>query len=301
MKAIANAHDPRTWTDAHLHVWDAGVLRAPWFAQAPQFAGRFDLARYAAEGGVGGGVVFVEADMSPADRLREAQLFQEWARASGRPFATIACIEPGVAGFGDELARIAQVPGVRGARRVLHGGDVPFGTERFAADLRRLGQAGLSFDFCVRWSDLPLVEQHARSAPDTALVLDHLGNPPIRAGWSSPERAEWQRLVARVAACPNVRVKWSAMFENAGRALGVDEMRPWFEWCLACFGPTRVMWGSNWPVCFTPGTGARLSHWIDACSALAGELSADEQAAVLGGNAWRHYRCQVGAWHQPGA
>ncbi len=304
--ANANASDPATWTDAHLHAWDASVLRAPWFSQAPQFAGRFDLARYAAEGaGLAsrGGVVFVEADMAPADRLREAELFAahfaDWARARGIAFATVAGIEPGAEGFARELATVGRVAGVSGARRVLHGGDIAFGTERFAADLRALRAVRLSFDFCVRWTDLAVVEQLARTAPDTTLVLDHLGNPPIKQGWSSPERADWQRLVARVAACENVAVKWSAMFENAGRAMSVDEARPWFEWCLACFGATRVMWGSNWPVCFAPSSGARLSQWIEVSAALAAELPVDEQAAILGLNAQRHYRCQDGAWHQP--
>ena len=186
------------------------------------------------------------------------------------------------------LARkTARVRGVTGARRVLHGGDVPFGGARFVADLRALGAARLSFDFCVRWSDLALVESCAREAGETTLVLDHLGNPPLRAGWSSPERAEWQRLVARVAACGNTSVKWSAMFENAGCAVTAVEARPWFEWCLACFGPTRMMWGSNWPVCFA---NARLSQWIEASAALAGELTPDEQAAILGANALRVHR-----------
>jgi len=287
MRAPATATDPRTWADAHLHVWDADVLSAPWFAQAPQFAGRFDLSRYAAEGGVGGGVVLVEADMAARDRAREARLFAEWGAASGRAFATVAGIEPGAAGFAEELAAIVRVRGVTGARRVLHGGDTPFGGARFVAELRALGAAGLSFDFCVRWSDLALVERCAREACETTLMLDHLGNPPLRAGWNSPERADWQRLVARVASCENARVKWSAMFENAGRAVTPDEARPWFDWCLACFGPTRMMWGSNWPVCFA---NARLLQWIEASAELAGELTADEQAAILGGNARRVYR-----------
>jgi L-fuconolactonase len=284
---VARASDPATWTDAHLHVWDAAVLAAPWFAQAPQFAGRFDLSRYAAEGGVGGGVVFVEADMAAADRVREAELFAQWGAASGRRFATVAGIEPGVAGFADERDSVARARGVSGARRVLHGGDIAFAGERFAADLRALGAAGMSFDFCVRWPDLALVESCARAAPETVLVLDHLGNPPLRAGWDSPERAEWQRIVARVAACGNTRVKWSAMFENAGRAVTAGEARPWFEWCLACFGASRTMWGSNWPVCFA---NARLAQWIDASATLAGALSPDEQSAILGGNAVRVHR-----------
>ena len=82
-------------------------------------------------------------------------------------------------------------------------------------------------------------------------------------------------------------MKWSAMFENAGCAVTAVEARPWFEWCLACFGPTRMMWGSNWPVCFA---NARLSQWIEASAALAGELTPDEQAAILGANALRVHR-----------
>jgi len=287
MKAIATAADPRTWTDAHLHVWDAGALRAPWFTQAPQFAGTFDVARYLAEGGVRGGIVFVEADMAPGDRAREAGLFAQWGRASGLAWASIAGIDPGRDSVLDEIGAALRVEGVSGARRVLHGGDIPFTTEQFRIGLHRLGSNRLTFDFCVRWTDLALVESCAREAPGTVLVLDHLGNPPLRAAWDSPERAERQRLVARVAACENTRVKWSAMFENAGRAMGADEIRPWFEWCLACFGPTRMMWGS---VCFAPGSGARLSQWIEASAALAGELTPDEQAAILGANARRVYR-----------
>ncbi|RLS97494.1 MAG: hypothetical protein DWI10_00330 [Planctomycetota bacterium] len=71
-------------------------------------------------------------------------------------------------------------------------------------------------------------------------------------------------------------------------ALSIDEARPWFEWCVACFGPTRVLWGSNWPVYFSS---ARLSEWIELSGLLANELSHDEQAAVLGDNARRVSRC----------
>jgi L-fuconolactonase len=176
---------------------------------------------------------------------------------------------------------------VTGARRVLHGADIPFSTERFIVDLHRLGSHRLAFDFCIRWTDLPVLDGVLERVHGANFVLDHLGNPPIRAGWSSPERAEWQRLVARIAAHGHVVVKWSAMFENAGRALAVDEARPWFEWCLACFGPTRLIWGSNWPVCFAE---APVARWIESTATLAGELAPDEQAAILGGNARRVYR-----------
>jgi predicted TIM-barrel fold metal-dependent hydrolase len=287
---MANADavfDHMTWSDAHLHVWDAAELRAPWFTQAPHFAGSFNLSRVASEGGTGGPVVLVEADMAPSDSAREAQSLAASARAEGRRFAIVAAVDLGAADFAAQLDAVAEITEVRGARRVFHARDVPFGTTRFLADLRVLGSHGFSFDFCTRWSDLALVEHSARSAPDAMIILDHLGNPPLRAGWLSPERLEWQRLVARVAACDNVSVKWSAMFENAGRALSADEARPWVEWCLECFGPTRVMWGSNWPVCFAT---TRLTQWIRVTTEIATAWSADERRAVLMENALRIYR-----------
>jgi L-fuconolactonase len=291
MTLAASAANPSTWTDAHLHVWDSAVLAPPWLAQAPQFAGKFDLARYHAEGGTRGGLVFVEADMARADRRREAELFAEWGDASGLPWASVAGIEPGL-GINDEaclaqIAMVGRVRGVTGARRVLHGADIPFSTERFIVDLHRLGSHRLAFDFCIRWTDLAVLEGVLERVEGAKFVLDHLGNPPIRAGWSSAECVEWQRLLARVARHSHIAVKWSAMFENAGRALTADEVRPWFEWCLTCFGPSRMIWGSNWPVCFS---NARLTDWIDVCAKLGGELTSDEQAAIFSENARRVYR-----------
>ena len=287
MMRAATAIESSTWTDAHLHLWDSSVLAAPWLANAPQFSGCFDFSRYMKDGGVGGGVVLVEANVAPKDRTREAALLAAWGATTGRACAVIAGIEPSSANFEEELTAARALPSVRGARHVLHTQPFESVTQRFEADLFALAAQRLTFDFCVRWRDLPSVEGCARALPHLQFVLDHLGNPPIQSAWNSPERAEWKRLIARVAACDNVSVKWSAMFENAGRALSIDEARPWFEWCVACFGPTRVMWGSNWPVCFS---NARLSEWIEVSAGLAGELTLDEQASVLGDNVRRVYR-----------
>lgn len=283
----ARAADPATWSDAHLHLWDPVSLAPPWLAQAPSLAHGFDLARYRREGGVGGALVLVEADFASPDRPREAETLSCWAREAGRTHAVVAGIEPGGAGFAQELAAARALPAVRGARRVLHGGHGAPGSARFVEDLRTLAAHGIPFDFCVRWSDLPLVERCAREVPEATLVLDHLGNPPLRAGWMSAERIEWQRLVARVAANPRVVVKWSAMFENAGRAIDAGEARPWVEWCLEVFGCGRVLWGSNWPVCFTE---APLARWIEVTAAIAGRLGASEQDAILSANATGLYR-----------
>jgi L-fuconolactonase len=175
---------------------------------------------------------------------------------------------------------------VRGGRRVLHGG--PFhATDAFIADLKQLAAADLSFDFCVRSADLPEVTRCLQAVSGLRAVLDHLGNPPIRAGWKSPEAEAWRRDVRDVAACPNAVVKLSAMFENAGGSIDADAARPWFRSCLDAFGADRMMWGSNWPVCFRK---APLAAWQDVTLSLLADLQPPERDAILGATAVRIYR-----------
>lgn len=274
--------------DAHLHLWDAAIVAPPWLANVPRLAGRFDLARYRAEGGRAEAAVLVEADVAVADRGREAAMLSEWGRLFAA-HAVVAGIEPGAGSFAEELGWARSTPATCGGRRVLHGGQFR-ASERFIADLRSLASANLSFDFCVRCADLPEVIRCLRAVPELRAIVDHLGNPPIRAGWDSDAAASWRRDIADVATCRNAVVKLSAMFENAGGAIEVAEARPWVDWCLARFGPQRLLWGSNWPVCFID---APLVAWLELTQSLVGDLSTAEQAAVLGENAARTYRLGV--------
>lgn len=271
--------------DAHLHLWDAAVLSPPWFVHAPQFSGRFDLARYRAEGGTAGSLVLVEADVAVVDRVREAALLDCWGRDATR-HVVVAGMAPGDGTFAVEVKHARETTTIPGGRRVLHGG--PFrATDRFLADLALLAATDLSFDFCVRWVDLPEVTRCLRAVPALRAILDHLGNPPIRMGWDSPEADAWRRDVRGVAKCPNAVVKLSGMFENAGGAIDAEAAGPWFRWCLEAFGAERMMWGSNWPVCFRA---APLAAWQEVTEALIGERPTAERTAILGDVAARIYR-----------
>jgi L-fuconolactonase len=271
--------------DAHLHLWDESLLAPPWLVAVPHLSGRFDRERYRAEGGTGGPIVLVEADVAAGDRAREAGLLDRWGREAPR-HAVVAAIAPGEATFADELEVVRRYPMIRGGRRVLHGG--PFrATDAFIADLSRLAADDLSFDFCVRCADLPEVGRCLRGVPKLRAIVDHLGNPPIRAGWNSPEADAWRRDVRGVAECENAVVKLSAMFENAGGAIDADAARPWFGWCLEAFGSDRMMWGSNWPVCFQK---APLTAWREVTESLLADLQPGERDSILGATAARIYR-----------
>ena len=271
--------------DSHLHLWDASLLAPPWLAAAPDLAGRFDLARYRADGGTAGSLVLVEADCASGDRGCEVELLDRWGREAAR-HAVVAGIAPGERTFADECARAVRSPAIRGGRRVLHGG--PFrAADAFIADLKRLAAADLTFDFCVRCGDLSEVKRCLQAVPMLRGILDHLGNPPIRSGWNSPEADAWRRDVRSVANCENAVVKLSAMFENAGGAIAAETARPWFAWCLEAFGAERMMWGSNWPVCFTD---VPLAAWREVTEELLAPLQPGERESILGGTAERTYR-----------
>jgi L-fuconolactonase len=273
--------------DAHLHLWDPSTLAPPWLADVPALHGRFDLERYRREGGTAEAIVVVEADVAVADRIREAKVLAASGSAGAR-CAVIAGLGPGEPSFTAELGHAVQSKAIPGGRRVLHGGSFR-ATEAFIADLGTMAAADRSFDFCVRCGDLPEVTRCLRAVPSLQAIVDHLGNPPIRAGWDSAEADAWRRDVRQMAACPNAFVKWSAMFENAGRAIDLDTARPWFRWCLDAFGPERMMWGSNWPVCF-PNT--PLSSWLRLSERLLDEVDAEARADLMGRTATAVYRLE---------
>jgi L-fuconolactonase len=90
------------------------------------------------------------------------------------------------------------------------------------------------------------------------------------------------------AELPNVWVKVSGMIEEADwQAWRPDDLRPYVDRVLEWFGPRRLMFGSNWPVCLLAGSYAQV---LDALSGLLAGLADDERAMILGGNAVAAYR-----------
>ena len=123
-----------------------------------------------------------------------------------------------------------------------------------------------------------MIERH----PNLAVVVDHGGKPPIAAGGWQP----WADLVAQIARHANVHCKLSGLATEARTDWTPETLRPWVEHLLACFGPARLMWGSDWPVVNLAGGYAR---WLAASDLLLGELAAPDRAAIFGANARRFY------------
>ncbi len=148
--------------------------------------------------------------------------------------------------------------------------------------LAAMARAGLVFDALVLPRHLPKLLEVIGRHSDLTFVLDHCGKPQLATG----EIAIWQRDVALLAKHPNIVCKLSGLVTEAAPDWQIADLRQAVDHARACFGPQRLVWGSDWPVVNLAGGYAR---WFAAAETLLADLSPDEKADVFGGNAARIY------------
>jgi L-fuconolactonase len=151
-------------------------------------------------------------------------------------------------------------------------------TTGFAA----LARHRLVFDALVLPRHLPRLTRVVDRHPDLIFVIDHLAKPPVAQAALAP----WDRDIAALAQRPNVLCKLSGLITEAGPDWTIADLQPYAAHVLACFGPDRVLWGSDWPVVDLAGG---YNRWWQATEALLAALSPPDKGAILGGNAQRIY------------
>jgi len=150
--------------------------------------------------------------------------------------------------------------------------------------LRALGAAGLAYDLMIRPAQFDVAARTVAAHPELRFVLDHLGKPPIADGPIGP----WADGIRALARFPNLYCKLSGMVTVADHSRWTaDDIRPYASVALDAFGPDRVMFGSDWPVCLIA---ADYRGVVDLAVELTGSLTSAERESVLGGTAQRVYR-----------
>ena len=274
-----------TIIDTHLHLIYRERLRYPWIDGAPYLQQDFPLERYQSEArrcGVGA-ALHMEVDVDEADIEAETRNVERIAAEPGALLrGAISACRPEHADFPAFLERQLADPFVKGFRRVLHQApDSLSESPTFRANIARLKGGGRPFDLCVLPHQIGRAAALADLAPDVQFVLDHCGVPAIK------DRAEhpWRRHIGEIAKRPNVVVKISGVVAYADpESWTLEDIRPYVEHVIACFGWDRVVWGSDWPVCTVS---ASLSTWVAATHALIAGCSLDERRKLLEGNARR--------------
>jgi L-fuconolactonase len=268
--------------DAHHHVWDPGTRQHDWLADLPALQRRFgldDFAEVSEAEQVGASVlVQVLADtgetdefLALADRGNVVAAVVGWADLAGPDVAT-------------EIARLRGLPGgdrLAGIRHLVQ--DEPdagwLDRPEVRRGLRAVGAAGLCYDLLIHPGQLPAALRVTGDLDDVRFVLDHGGKPAIGAGLVEP----WAQQVAELASRPNVTCKLSGLVTEAGPGWEPAQIAPYAGWLLDCFGPGRLMFGSDWPVCTLAATYGQVVALARAL--VGGRLSPAETDAVFGQNA----------------
>lgn len=280
--------------DTHQHLWDLDRFRLSWLKPGTQLARNHTLADYqmAAAGLDIVKTIYMEVDLDPAQQQAEADFVIATCRQ--RDSGMVGGVVSGRPAAENFIAYIKQFRGsryVKGVRQVLHADSTPPEyclDPGFVRGVRALGEIGLRFDLCMRPAELADAGKLVDNCPGTQFILDHCGNAPVHtAGGAAPDRAQWQHDMAALAKRTNLVCKVSGLVNTAKKgAWGPADLAPIVNHVLDVFGPDRVMFASDWPVCTTVAT---LAEWIAALKAVVVERPADQQRKLFHDNAARIY------------
>ncbi|WP_030178319.1 amidohydrolase family protein [Streptomyces sp. NRRL S-813] len=274
--------------DAHHHVWDLAVRDQDWIT-GPELRPlrrdftMTDLAPQARAAGVDR-TVLVQTVTVPEETPEFLALAEEHELIAG-VVGWVDLTRPDIA---DELARLSDLPGGRHLKGIRHQVQAePDPQWLLRADVRRglaaVAAAGLVYDLVVVHHQLPACARAAAGHPGLTFVLDHLGKPPIASGRLEP----WATAVRALAALPNTVCKLSGLVTEADLAAWTPgDLRPYADVALEAFGPRRLMYGSDWPVCTLA---ADYSDVLTTARGLTAALSEPERVEIFEGTATRVY------------
>lgn len=274
--------------DTHVHLWDPARLRYRWLDEVPPLNRRNALEEFRQACGQVqvAKMIFVECGCDRTQSLDEARWVAELARADSRIRGIVAHAPlEGGAGAEQAVARLAELPAVRGIRRLLQDERADYCVQPdFVRGVKLLPKYGLSFDLCIKHPQLATVIALVRQCPEVTFILDHIGKPDIKAGRLDPWRAELRQL----AQADNVWCKLSGLTTEADcEKWTASDLRPYIAHTLECFGPGRVLFGGDWPV---STLATDYPRWVATVDEALRGCPAEDLQRVYVRNAERVYR-----------
>jgi predicted TIM-barrel fold metal-dependent hydrolase len=273
--------------DTHQHLWDLDLFRYSWLQGFPTLNRPFRMSDYlqASQGLEIEKTIHVECDVDEQYMLDETRHILHLAEQMDNPLeGVVACGRPESKDFKAYLDKIFGHPKLKGIRRVLHTqADDLAGGQTFIENVGGLASYGFSFDICVLARQLPVAINLISKCPDVTFILDHCGVPQVREKvlepWCSEirELAKFPRLVCKISGLVAYAdpTKWTA-----------DDLRPYIEHVIECFGWDRVLFGSDWPVCTLS---ASYQQWVSALRSITKQAGEANRNKLFHDNAIRVY------------
>lgn len=274
--------------DAHQHFWQYSPAEYPWIGPGMEQLARdylpADLEAAARPHGIVGSVA-VQARQS----LEESRWLLDLAKRHPSIRGVVGWVDLRGDHVADELDQLSRQPGFLGVRHVVQDEPDPrflLGAD-FIRGLRLLHQFGLTYDLLIYPQQLPAAVELVGLLPEQPFVLDHIAKPRLHGWRTAADRADWERQMTALGRHPNVFCKLSGLVTEADwRAWQPEDFRPYLELVIEVFGPRRLMFGSDWPVC---RLAADYADVVGIVADAIGGLTAAEQAAIWGGTAQSFY------------
>jgi len=263
--------------DSHHHFWKYSVEEYPWIGDSMRALRRDFLPEHLkaeiTDAGIDG-VVSVQARQTVGET--------EWllSLADGNDFIRgvvgwVPLVEPRVR---EVLAKFAANPKLRAVRHVVQEepDDRFILREDFNRGVSVLKEFGLVYDILIFERQLAPSIEFVDGHPQQVFVLDHIAKPRI----GDNAIGLWRANIRKLARRPNVFCKVSGMVTEADwKTWSEDQLRPYFDVVLEAFGPKRLMFGTDWPVCLAA---SGYACWLDVVRKFAAGLSSDEQEWLFG-------------------
>ncbi len=273
--------------DSHQHFWQVGRFDYPWMSREDEVLYRDYLPAMIEPILKRCGVektILVQASNSLEETRWLLSLSDQYPFIAG----VVGWVDLSGREVGHQLNEFIAHPKFKGVRHLVESepADDWLIQENVIAGLCRLAASGVSYDLLVHMRHLKHVRTVAESCPELSLVIDHLAKPPIANG----EISDWARAIKEVAAHPNVSCKLSGLVTEASWTnWRIEDLKRFVETALEYFGPQRLMFGSDWPVCLRAASYDRV---LEAFQSLLADLNEHERRCIFSRNATEFYRLQ---------
>ncbi len=279
--------------DAHQHFWKYQPLRDQWITEDMGMLRKdylpSDLHHWLEEQAIDG-CIAVQADQSREENAFLLELAGSHAFIKG----VVGWVDLRAPDVEDQLAHYAAFPMLKGFRHVLQGEaqrDLMLRPD-FMRGIELLNRYHFTYDILIYADQLPYALELARKFPNQAFVLDHMAKPDIKgyAAGTPGSLPVWSQHLKVLGECPNVWCKVSGMVTEADwQGWKKEDFRPFLDTVVEAFGPKRLLYGSDWPVCLLA---ASYEETIRIANDYFTAFSPEEKSSIFGGNAAAFYHIQ---------
>jgi L-fuconolactonase len=275
--------------DGHVHFWRYEPANYPWIDASMAALQRDFLPSHARAAMDHAGIDACVA-VQARGTVEETRWLLELADAHPFIVGVVGWVDLQAQDVGDQIDQFCAHPKLVGLRHIVQSepDDRFLLRPAFCRGISLLADLDLAYDILIYPKHLGAAAEFVSRFRHQRIVIDHLAKPAIRSG----EIREWEKGLRRLAEFPQVFCKLSGLVTEADwQRWTTDQLRPYIDVAFDCFGPHRLIAGSDWPVCTVAADYGRTM-------AVIGEYLADkpenERDAVLGGNAQRFWRLKTG-------